>query len=163
MKKSIVATGRRRLQQGRRDRLEFYLDDSCDRLKTCRDGYFLMETIKRQRGSGFGTIKRGIQGHWSSLVGPCLSLIYQCRQLVRSLGRKLTSDSVTTVIAIWKQALTSFTPNTSRHAGHTFPTPMLKDFIQSLSFKILTRFLQRAGCSTLPCEIVVKMDGTYLW
>jgi hypothetical protein len=32
------------------DRLEF--DDSCDmRLKTCRDGNFLMETQKRQRGN----------------------------------------------------------------------------------------------------------------
>jgi hypothetical protein len=31
------------LQQRRGHRLEFYLDDSCDRLKTCRDGYFLME------------------------------------------------------------------------------------------------------------------------
>jgi hypothetical protein len=39
------------LQQCGRDRLEFYLDHSCDRLKTCRDGYVLMGTEKRQRGN----------------------------------------------------------------------------------------------------------------
>ena len=47
------------LQQCRRDRLEFYLDESCDRLKTRRDGYVLMEqkndnvaTVLRQSGGG---------------------------------------------------------------------------------------------------------------
>ena len=39
----------RQLQQCRRVRLEFYLDESCYRLKTCHDGYVLMATEKRQR------------------------------------------------------------------------------------------------------------------
>jgi hypothetical protein len=64
MKKSLVATccnSSRQLQQCRRDRLEFHLNDCCDRLKTCRDGYVLMEqkndsvtTVLRQWGGGGG-------------------------------------------------------------------------------------------------------------
>ena len=49
----------RQSKQCRPDRLEFYLDDSCDRLKTSRDGYVLMETEKRQRGNSFVTIRWG--------------------------------------------------------------------------------------------------------
>jgi hypothetical protein len=41
----------RQLQQCHRDRLEFYPDDSYDRLKTCRDGYVLIKAEKRQRGN----------------------------------------------------------------------------------------------------------------
>jgi hypothetical protein len=64
-----VGNSSRQLQQCRRDRLAFYLDDSCDRPKTCRDGYFLMETEKRQRGNSLSS--------------------QTCRQLLlRSLGTK---------------------------------------------------------------------------
>ena len=37
------------------------LDDSCDRLKTCRDGYVVIATEKQQRGNSFATIRGGGQ------------------------------------------------------------------------------------------------------
>jgi hypothetical protein len=64
-----------------------YLNDSCDRLKMCRDDYVLMETVLRQSGGGQ-------KSPWGK---PCLSF-QNCRQLlVRSQGTKLTCDSVMTV------------------------------------------------------------------
>jgi hypothetical protein len=46
------------------DSNSIYLDDSCDRLKTCRDGYVLMEqendsvaTVLRQSGGGDFSVK----------------------------------------------------------------------------------------------------------
>jgi hypothetical protein len=68
-----VGNSSRQLQQRRRDRLEFYpnvCDDSCDRLKTCRDGYVVMETEKRQCGNSFATIRGGAKLPFG---GPCLS------------------------------------------------------------------------------------------
>jgi hypothetical protein len=84
------------LQHCRRHRLEFFLDDTCDMLTTCRNGYVLMKqkndsvaTVLRQSGGGGG----GKGPLWGNRV--CLfKIAASC--LYRSLGTKLICDSVTT-------------------------------------------------------------------
>jgi hypothetical protein len=67
--------------------------------KMCCDGYILMVTEKQQHGNSFVTI-----GRVSPLGGLC-SAFENCRQLlVRSLGTKLTCDSVMRVTTTQKQA-----------------------------------------------------------
>ena len=57
----------------RRDRLEFYLNDNCDRLKMFRDsGLVLMETEKRQRWQQFCDNQGGAKRVPFGGGGPCM-------------------------------------------------------------------------------------------
>jgi hypothetical protein len=57
----------------RRDRLEFYLNDNCDRLKMFRDsGLVLMETEKRQRWQQFCDNQGGAKVPFGGTVHVCL-------------------------------------------------------------------------------------------
>jgi hypothetical protein len=108
MKKSLVAIRWQQLQQCRRGRLEFYLDDSCDRLKTCRDGYVVIATEKRQRDNSFATIRGGKGPLWGTVFVFLKLSPAACMIPGYEINLRQCHDS-------WKQAKQSFTTNTSRH------------------------------------------------